>query len=62
MKLEDGPERVSIWGPSGSSLALIEGVDQWRKVVKDDDEEELNENKIILVRSKKDIINKKIKN
>ena len=28
----------------------------------DDDEKELNENKIILVKSKKDIINKKIKN
>ena len=45
---------------SGSSLALIDGVDQWRKVVTDDEDiEDLNENRIVFVRSKKDIINKR---
>lgn len=42
-----------------SKLALIEGVDKWRKIVEaDDSEESLNEHKIILVRTKKDILNK----
>lgn len=46
----------------GSKLALIDDVDKWRKIVEsndsDDSEESLNEHKIILVRTKKDILNK----
>jgi hypothetical protein len=59
-----GEKQYYVDWRNGSSLALIDGIDQWRKVVieGDDDEKELNENKIILVKSKKDIINKKIKN
>ena len=57
-----GTDQYYVKWRNGSSLALIDGVDQWRKVVEDDDEEEeLNESRIILVRTKKDIINKKNK-
>jgi hypothetical protein len=44
---------------SGSSLALLDGVDQWRKVAKEDDEEQLSESRIVLVRTKKDILKNK---
>jgi hypothetical protein len=40
---------------NGSKLALIEDVDSWLKIV-EDEEESINE--IVLVRTKKDILNK----
>lgn len=44
---------------TGSKLALISDVDKWKKVVEtNDDEESLNESKIVLVRTKRDILNK----
>jgi hypothetical protein len=45
---------------NGSRLALIEGEDQWRKITTRDsnpEEENLSENKIVLVRTKSDILN-----
>jgi|688.fasta_scaffold506830_2 hypothetical protein len=44
----------------GSKLALLDGVDKWRKIVESDDSEEesINEHKIVLVRTKRDILNK----
>jgi len=49
-----------IW-KSGSKLALIDGIDKWRKKVEDDfdDSEQISESKIVLVRTKKDLLNKK---
>lgn len=43
---------------NGSKLALIDGVDSWKKITQVDEDDSLNENKIILVRTKKDILNK----
>jgi hypothetical protein len=48
---------------NGSKLALIDGVDQWRKVEEIDDDEEsenINEHQILLVRTKSDILNNNI--
>ena len=44
---------------NGSKLALIEGEDQWRKMTtaSDSEEEKLSESKIVLVRTKSDILN-----
>jgi hypothetical protein len=43
----------------GSKLALIDGADSWKKIVQiDGSEESLTENKIVLVRTKRDILNK----
>lgn len=48
-----------IW-KNGSKLALIDGVDKWRKKIEDDldDYEQITESKIVLVRTKKDLLNK----
>ena len=46
------------WG-NGSKLALIDGYDKWVKVVSEPEvDEPLNESKIVLVRTKYDILNK----
>jgi len=38
-----GTKQYYVNWRNGSSLALIDGVDQWRKVVEDNDEKSLNE-------------------
>jgi len=55
-----GVKQYYVDWKNGSKLALIEGEDQWRKITSassDSEEENLSENKIVLVRTKSDILN-----
>lgn len=58
-----GQTQYYVSWKNGSKLALIDGVDQWRKVVEINDEDEsenINEHQILLVRTKSDILNNNI--
>ena len=54
-----GVKQYYVDWKNGSKLALIEGEDQWRKMTtaSDSEEENLSESKIVLVRTKSDILN-----
>lgn len=49
-----GPKFYRIKWSDGLKLGIVDGVDDWVKI--DSDDEPINENKIILVRSKADIL------
>jgi uncharacterized hydantoinase/oxoprolinase family protein len=53
-----GVKQYYVDWKNGSKLALIEGEDQWRKITSGSgsDEENLSESKIVLVRTKSDIL------
>ncbi len=59
--VEEHPEGIVYnvdWG-NGSKLSLVDGYDKWVKVVSEPEvDEPLNESKIVLVRTKYDILNK----
>ena len=57
-----GQKQYYVDWKNGSKLALIDGIDQWRKVEEIDDEESenINEHQILLVRTKSDILNNNI--
>ncbi len=57
-----GQKQYYVDWKNGSKLALIDGIDQWRKVEEIDDEESENitEHQILLVRTKGDILNNNI--
>jgi len=55
-----GEKLYYVHWKNGSKLALLEGEDQWRKittVTSNSDQENISENKIVLVRTKADILN-----
>ena len=56
----NGEKLYYVHWKNGSRLALIEGEDQWRKITtatSNSDQENISENKIVLVRTKADILN-----
>lgn len=59
-KIDDlfGDKIYRVHWVNDSRLGIVDGVDEWKKITKVDDDSPINENKIILVRTKKDILNK----
>jgi hypothetical protein len=60
-RVEEHPEGIVyvIDWKNGSKLSLVDGIDKWVKIESEPETEEpLNESKIVLVRTKYDILNK----